>query len=173
MLRTGMTKSDAAHEWVREFNAIKTDMIDKLMRIEPEDWQEVTVPAIGDRVYLYDECIEGEIVDIGDDDRLYAVEADSGNIYEASEGDFEVIRDDALPMWGTMWSFGDSLDDWWVEHDVGLQAMSDCGFRIYYNEEFGYFFGIDGAGYDFYESHWIPLYEKRGLKWHDDSLAGD
>ena len=23
---------------------------------------------------------------------------------------------------------------------------------------------IDGAGYDFYEAHWIPLYNKRGLK---------
>lgn len=35
--------------------------------------------------------------------------------------------------------------------------MSQCGFRIFRSEEFGYFFGIDGAGYDFYEAHWIPL----------------
>lgn len=27
--------------------------------------------------------------------------------------------------------------------------------------------GIDGAGYDFYEAHWIPLYEARGLHWHE------
>ena len=40
------------------------------------------------------------------------------------------------------------------------------GFRIYESEEFGYFFGIDGAGYNFYDSHWIPLYDARGLKWH-------
>ena len=26
---------------------------------------------------------------------------------------------------------------------------------------------IDGAGYDFYESHWIPLYKARGLQWHE------
>ena len=31
---------------------------------------------------------------------------------------------------------------------------------------FGYFFGIDGAGYSFYEEHWIPLYKARGLQWH-------
>lgn len=46
-------------------------------------------------------------------------------------------------------------------------AMSQCGFRIFKSFEFGYFFGIDGAGYDFYESHWLPLYEARGLMWHD------
>ena len=70
-------------------------------------------------------------------------------------------------MWGTMWSFGDSCDDWWLEEDNGIELMSQCGFRIYENEEFGYFFGIDGAGYDFYAEHWIQLYKARGLEWHE------
>ena len=70
-------------------------------------------------------------------------------------------------MWGTMWSFGDGCDDWWLEEKNGIELMSQCGFRIYESEEFGYFFGIDGAGYDFYESHWIPLYKARGLQWHE------
>ena len=65
-----------------------------------------------------------------------------------------------------MWSFGDSCDDWWLEEKDGIKIMSECGFRIYESYEFGYFFGIDGAGYDFYESHWIPLYKARGLQWH-------
>ena len=39
---------------------------------------------------------------------------------------------------------------------------------MYESGEFGYFFGIDGAGYDFYECHWIPLYKARGLQWHDE-----
>ena len=51
--------------------------------------------------------------------------------------------------------------------------MSNCGFRIYESEEFGYFFGIDGAGYDFYESHWEPLYKARGLHWHDPQAEED
>ena len=73
-----------------------------------------------------------------------------------------------LPMWGTMWSFGDSCDDWWLENGDGVQKMSECGIRIYYHEEWGWFFGIDGAGYDFYSEHWIPLYKARGLKWSDE-----
>ena len=75
--------------------------------------------------------------------------------------------DEALPMWGTMWSFGDSADDWWLEEGNGIDAMSKCGFRVYESQEFGYFFGIDGAGYDFFEAHWCPLYKARGLQWHD------
>ena len=54
----------------------------------------------------------------------------------------------------------------WYEGD-GSKLMSECGFRVYESEDFGFIFGIDGAGYDFYESHWIPLYKARGLRWHD------
>ena len=31
------------------------------------------------------------------------------------DGCFEVQRYDSLPMWGTMWQFGDSADDYWLE----------------------------------------------------------
>jgi len=74
--------------------------------------------------------------------------------------------DSFLPMWGTMWSFGDSADRWWIEQEENLQKMADCGFRIYEQEDYGYIFGIDGMGYDFYEAHWIPLYKACGLQWH-------
>ena len=73
---------------------------------------------------------------------------------------------DYLPMWGTMWSFGDSADDYWLEEEDGLELMAECGFRIYEQEDFGYLFGIDGAGYSFMDEHWIPLYKARGLQWH-------
>jgi len=73
---------------------------------------------------------------------------------------------DYLPMWGTMWSFGDSADDYWLEEEDGLELMAECGFRIYEQEDFGYLFGIDGAGYSFMDNHWIPLYKARGLQWH-------
>ena len=73
---------------------------------------------------------------------------------------------DYLPMWGTMWSFGNAADDYWLEEKNGLELMAECGFRIYEQEDFGYLFGIDGAGYSFMEAHWIPLYKARGLRWH-------
>lgn len=69
-------------------------------------------------------------------------------------------------MWGNVWTFGEWLDKEWAEEH--LQEISDCGFRIYQHDDIGLFIGIDGAGYDFYEAHWIPLYKSRSLKWHEE-----
>ena len=90
---------------------------------------------------------------------------DLDEVLEITPGDRD---EDAryLPMWSTMWSFGDSADDYWLEEEGGLELMAECGFRIYEQEDFGYLFGIDGAGYSFLHEHWIPLYKARGLRWH-------
>lgn len=72
-----------------------------------------------------------------------------------------------LPMWGTMWTFPEGIDEDWARENLDLVAK--CGFRIYEDYETGdIYIGIDGAGYNFYEAHWVPLYEARGLKWHSD-----
>lgn len=161
------TIKEAAEAWVREMNAIPQEMILRLMSADPDDWSEVTRPAKYNHVYIDSENEYGEITEINDD--IYSVELNNGEEIECVEDDFEVCHDDLLPMWGTMWSFGDNIDDYWLEEKNGLELMSRCGFRIYQSEEFGYFFGIDGAGYDFYEDHWIPLYKARGLHWHKES----
>lgn len=166
MLKTGTTIKEATEEWVRGMNAIPTRMIEKLW---DESWREITPPAVGDRVYVFFDTKgngEGEIVAINDDE--YKIDLDNARTVTAHEGEFEVIRYDGLPMWGTMWSFEESIDDYWLEKMGGLELMAECGFRIYQSEDYGYFFGIDGAGYDFYENHWIPLYKARGMKWHDE-----
>lgn len=172
MRREGMTRLDAAHEWVREFNAFPYGMIDKLMSNDPDEWSEITKPSIGDRVYVYDVPEGyghyGSIHNYDMESGLYFIEPDKGEeMLTVETDDFEVDRDGRLPMWGTLWQFGDSADDYWLEEMDGIQVMSDCGFRIYEHEEFGYFFGIDGAGFDFYEAFWEPLYKARGLQWHD------
>jgi len=175
MIREYHTKREAAELWVSQFDAIQHGMIEKLMQQEPEAWEEVTAPAPGDNVYVYDipeelDTLEqhGEIRSYDEETDLYCIELQTGEMVSCAAEDFEVERDGQLPMWGTMWAFSDSCDNWWLEDDGGIQAMSECGFRIYHSEEFGYFFGIDGAGYSFYEVHWIPLYEARGLHWHDE-----
>ncbi|MBQ8135340.1 MAG: hypothetical protein IJ711_00105 [Lachnospiraceae bacterium] len=167
MIKNGMTVDEAAHRWVSEFSRYPYDMIKTLMRNHPDDWHEVTLPTVGDRVYVYDESESGEIVKCHKD-RKYTVELDNGRKRKVlSPDDFEVENDTILPMWGTLWAFGDSCDDWWITEEDGLRKMSECGFRIYEHDEWGLFFGIDGCGYDFYEAHWIPLYKVRGLQWHD------
>lgn len=74
--------------------------------------------------------------------------------------------DDFLPMWGTVWTFDEWIDEEWARRNINV--LQECGFRVYDNEDLGLFFGIDGAGYDFYKTYWISLYEARGLQWHDE-----
>lgn len=174
MIRKGMTIREAAVKWASEFNTFPQDMIQKLMDLEPDSWREVTKPSYGKRVYVFnlpDGCEDysdyGEIENYLEEQDIYLINLDDGNTIEVGIDDFEVQNDDYLPMWGWLWQFKNSADDWWMEEGDGIQIMSDCGFRIYEHDEWGYFFGIDGAGYDFYEDHWIPLYRKRGLQWHD------
>lgn len=163
------TINDAAHGWVKEFNSFPLDMISKLVKLDIDDWHEMTTPAYGNRVYHFEKSEDGEITEVihNEDKTLYKILLDNGETVQADEEDFEVEREDFLPCWGTMWSFDDSCDNGWFDYDNGIQKMSECGFRVYESDEFGYFFGIDGAGYDFYEAHWIPLYKARGLQWHE------
>lgn len=133
-------------------------------------------------VYVYDipdelDTLEhgGTIDSYDKKNGAYIVELYDGKKLSCSRNDFEIETeyDDMLPIWGTMWSFDDGIDDWWLEEEDGIEIMSECGFRIYESDEFGYFFGIDGAGYNFYEAHWIPLYKARGLQWHDSAEVID
>lgn len=167
------TINDAAHAWVAEFNAIPMAIIDKLLEQNSEELHEITPPSVGDRVFVFDSPADedtGEIIERNES--IYTIKLDDGTSCDLEAGDFEVQHDEFLPMWGTMWAFGDSIDNWWLE-DGGLQIMADCGFRIYEQEDYDYIFGIDGAGYSFYDEHWIPLYKARGLKWHKEEDKGD
>jgi len=88
-------------------------------------------------------------------------------LYEESD-DIEEVTPDMLeeyeslmPIWDTMWSFINVRDKSWLTEEDGIKKMADCGFRIYYIKNYGYIFGIDGAGYNFFFEHWIPLYKTR------------
>lgn len=164
MTNKQMTILEATQHWVRGFNAFPQSMLSLIIEQNPEAWSEITLPAVGDSVFVYETSERGEIVDR--DGSSYSVSLYNGDTVTVTSDDFEVCYDYALPIWGTLWAFDDSADIYWLESDEGIVAMSDCGFRVFHHDDFGYFFGIDGAGYDFYEDHWIPLYLGRGLHWH-------
>lgn len=166
------TIKDAASAWVESFNAIQRGMIAALMEFSLEDWNEVTTPAPGNEVYILsgdhsDKTGEITEVCVEDGNTTFSIELDSGSKIRLTSDEFEVERESTLPMWGTLWSFGDSADDYWLEELNGIELMSECGFRIFEHTEWGYFFGIDGAGYSFLEEHFIPLYKARDLHWHN------
>lgn len=165
------TIKEAAQAWVNEFDAVPHDVVKKLMNVSNyNDITEITPPAINDRVYVLElpksGVRYGQITGYLEEDDVYVIELDDRTEVKLEQDEFEVLNDDGLPVWGTLWSFSDSCDKWWLGEN--LQAVANCGFRIYESEDYEYLIGIDGAGYDFYESHWIPLYKVRGLQWHKE-----
>ena len=167
-----MDMREAVNLWVcRDMSAIPQSVAEKLIEYSNYcDIQEITPPSIDDRVYVFDSAEYGYISNYTTDEEgndVYVIALDNGEEKTITDvNDFEVQHEYGLPMWGTLWAFDNMLDNDWLENN--LQAMANCGFRIYESEDYGYIFGIDGCGYDFYEAHWIPLYKARGLRWHDE-----
>ncbi len=81
--------------------------------------------------------------------------------------------------WGTMFLVNNSIDKRKIEallktptHEDedddmnGAKVVEETGIYAFYIDD-ELVLGINGAGYDFYEAHWIPLYEALGYNWHD------
>lgn len=92
----------------------------------------------------------------------FCLSCDDGYEEFTNEGEY-------LPMWGTAF----------FVNDIGLynfidenrESVCDMGFVIMIcdnNDDI--YLGIDGAGYDFYENHWIPLY-KAYMEYLDNKIG--
>lgn len=167
------TIKEACQLWVeRDMNQVPMSVVEKLMQVSDySDITEITPPSKYDRVEIFSGDYDGEsgeiVKHLGNTEYLVQLNnSEYDEPVEVCEDYFDVQRDDVLPMWGTMWEFKDICDKEWLENN--LQAVANCGFRIYESEDYGYLIGIDGAGYDFYEAHWLPLYKARGLHWHKE-----
>ena len=89
----------------------------------------------------------------------------------------------ALPMWGTLFMPGNSVDVRNMERllidlppnvgsdrddllSSGWKQVGNTGvLACQFDDEL--LLGIDGAGYDFYGEHWEPLYVALGYHWHE------
>ena len=161
-----MNIREATEEWVDSFYVFPMSLIQKAYFQDGlDDIYEVTPVAEGDIVWSYELDGEREVLDISRELGEVTL-LDGTKEFKTTLDEIVLELYDFLPMWGTMWMFGDSADQHWIEDEGNMALMADAGFRIYDANELGYIFGIDGAGYNFYEAHWIPLYKKRGLKWH-------
>lgn len=180
MIRKGMTVREAARIWADGFFPIPTPVIEKLHAKDDTDLNEITLPAKGDAVRIFAgkyAGAEGVIAGLGNTAETYMVLRNgTRRPVKVDENDLDFARWDDLglfPVWKTMWVFNEKADDNWLDTEEGRQAMSDCGFRIYESKDFGHVFGIEGAGCDFFETHFLPLYKARGLQWHDPAANNE
>ena len=166
------TKRETVREWVRGFNGIPTSMLKQLYYMDEDSVREVTPPTTYSDVYIFEfhdgsTSHEGEITGYDKITGMYNVRTDDGVDLVLHDNQFVTSALDDMPTWGTMWSFDEWADKFWLTEKGGIELMANCGFRIY-ETDWGYFFGIDGCGCDFYEMYWTPLYDARGLQWHDE-----
>ena len=116
MFERPQTIRQAAELWVeRRLDAIDLDIIARLMEYEPDKWCEVTVPAIGDMVFVHKAGLSGEIIEHDETSGDYRILLVSGAKVYARIEDFTVKYDEKLPAWRTMWSFSDGFDDRWLK----------------------------------------------------------
>lgn len=80
-------------------------------------------------------------------------------------GEDESAYGDWLVSWGTMWTFKEIIDKDWAQDNS--KAFEEAGFSLYDVKRLGLVFGVDGGGYDFVEEHFLPLYDARGIQWHE------
>lgn len=76
------------------------------------------------------------------------------------------------PIWSTLFIVEDAVDVRGITNlittdEEGDQVIADTGILAYEIDD-ELILGIDGAGYSFYDNHWIPLYDALGYHWHKE-----
>jgi hypothetical protein len=93
--------------------------------------------------------------------------ASQGEDYdETPVGDGSGLVYAELPMWNTWFEPADSFT--YRQLSGMYEELAELGFTIIEHDGEFWGLGIDGAGFDFYEAFWIPLYKALGFKWHDE-----
>ena len=144
--QTDQKELDACKRWINnDFDNIPNQLITRAYRDNPEDLQLLA----GGRLVCAN-C--GADKEDHDDEQCDDPEYSNEPPY------------DWPAMWGTLFHPATSFDEDWIREN--LDAVAECGILVYDADETGILLAIDGAGYDFYEAHWLPLYRARGLNWH-------
>lgn len=149
------TKKDAVRRWQNTFSNIPTPLVARAYEYGDEGL-ELLAGGIPHCTYCGAESEE-------DKPEGKPCEYCDGN----EDGEYEYRPVYGWPAaWGWMFQPNDSLDEDWIRDNPELAAQA--GFLVYDCDEAGILLGVDEAGYSFLEEHWTPLYDLRGLKWHDE-----
>lgn len=183
MLKGKLSIEEAAELWFGQINVIPMWMFSKIYYDTYRDWEELTKPKEGTIVCLKEVpkfdiefchyngfSYNGEILAFNQESNSYSVLLDDDVIVSAEEKDFLVCRDNLLPIQDGIYSFKSVNDSNWVKSEAILHLMSDLGFRIFQYQDAEIFFGLDYISSNMIKNCYVPLYQARGLCWHDDSL---
>lgn len=167
-----LTPRDAAEQWITRFDHVPTSVIEKMSQADPymscynsDSLRLVAGPRI--------ECTECDATYEGTrtleqlHDAQKQGQGEACLFCDANTGDDWVYgRPSTFPCgWGRLFAPREHLDrEWVLEH---AQDIARLELFVFESEDYGCLLGIDGAGYDFYDAFWVPLYTMRGLQWHE------
>lgn len=140
VIRKYETKEDCAHLLINE----RFDMLDSTLITELDGWEEHwTFVARHD---------DEEDPDWYDEDK--------GLVYYSSEYSWT-----GAPAWNTWFEPNDS----WIRNQCerNIEEIANLGLIVVLHDDEFWGLAVDGAGFDFYDAYWVPLYDLLGLKWHE------
>ncbi|RLI83876.1 hypothetical protein DRP04_00155 [Archaeoglobales archaeon] len=147
-----MNEYEACRKWLRcDFSSIPTGLLEKAYGPTFDDII-ILAPTLDD--------YKKEYIDDGNCDG----DCESCTYRECEDSYYEDVP--KIPSWGWVFVPREGLDARWIRNNA-RDIYNKCGIIVYETDEIGVFLGINGAGYDFYKVHWLPLYRLRGLKWHE------
>ena len=89
--------------------------------------------------------------------------------YNEDDVEFEQFGMTHQPMWNTWFMPTEFMDiDWIKNNQEEIALLGFTIIEIIHDRFEEVALGIDGAGYSFYENHFVPLYELRGFQWHEE-----
>ena len=140
---------DVNYYFDREFQSTDLDLLKDALAYKNETLEEFIVPP--DDMYLKEDFLE---------DYNYK------KWLNKYENKFQQWKEDVInnhyPMWNTIWK----CDEFYLNSEYcDYNKLWRLGIGIISHPERGNFLFINGAGYDFYETHWKPLFKM--LKWID------
>lgn len=164
---------DAARRWIDTFDHVPASVLEKMAEADPDmyHYDSDSLRLVGGPRIVCDGCerdYEGPSTLSELRDRAKQGRGVPCPWCDLNPGD-QWIRgypSHAFPVaWSTLFAPRESLDcEWVLEH---AEEVAKLNLYVFQSEDYGCLLGIDGAGYDFHEAFWIPLYRLRGLKWHD------
>ena len=116
---------EATRDWVNGFNAVEQERIKECLSVNIDNWFELTPLVKGDYVVGWSSKgeVNGEIEEVNYEEETAIVDGEEFDLNELEK------EQDFLPMWGTMWTFGERIDEEWARRH--LVKMAELGFRIY------------------------------------------
>ena len=129
-MNKNMNIKEATEKWVNGFNGIPLELIVKAYKDDIENIYEVTPITVGDRVWSNEEQEEMEVLEINVDEGTCEVVSYSDETFTLELGDISRENEDYFPMWGRMWTFGESIDNWWLEDEDNQRKMLNVGLEF-------------------------------------------